>query len=122
MFIIFQPAPFTTADGIEVILALMKDNKYALVPVTVENGDPLLYSVKIKNLFGKDRQLQVDSGDFPTLAGTGLHSESELDGKEMITGFPVSLITYIGRPGRFSSASLITGEGSISRRRAQRDG
>ena len=36
------PSPFTTKDGIEILLALMKDNKYALIPVTVENGDPFI--------------------------------------------------------------------------------
>ncbi len=62
---------------------------------------------------GKDKQLQVDRGDFPTLARTKLHSESELDGKKMITGFPVSLVTYIGRPGRFSSAGFLADDEDI---------
>ena len=91
----------------------MKDNKYALIPVTVENGDPLLYSKRIKSLYGKDRQLQVNSGDFPILSRTGLHSESELDRKDMITGIPVSVITYIGRPGRFSWAGFMADDEDI---------
>jgi len=107
------PSPFTTEDGIEILLAIMKDNKHALIPVTVENGAPLVYSTRIEDLFGKDRQLHVDSGDFPTLARTGLHSESELDGKEMITGFPVSLITYIGQPGKFSRAGFMADDEDI---------
>ena len=88
------PSPLTTKNGLEILLASTKNNQYALLPVTVENGDPLHYSGRIKSVLGKDKQLQVNSGDFPTLAKTGLHSNSELDGKEMITGFPVSLITY----------------------------
>jgi len=55
----------------------------------------------------------VDSGDFPVLAKTGLHSESELDRKEMITGMPVSVITYIGRPGRFSWAGFMADDEDI---------
>jgi hypothetical protein len=91
----------------------MKNNRYALMPVTVENGEPLVYSTRINDLFGKDRQLQVDSGDFPTLARTGLHSESELHSTEIITGFPVSLITYIGRPGRFSMNGFMADDENI---------
>jgi hypothetical protein len=107
------PSPFTTDDGIEILLALMRDNNHALIPVTVENGNPLVYSTRIEDLFGKDRQLHVDSGDFPTLARTGLHSESELDGKEMITGFPVSLVNYIGQPGKFSRAGFMADDEDI---------
>jgi hypothetical protein len=101
------PSPLRTKDGREILLALLKNNQYALIPVTMENGSPLLYSKKIESLFGKDLQLQVDSGDFPSLAKTGLHSEADLDTKDMITGFPVSLITYIGRPQRFSTSGFM---------------
>jgi hypothetical protein len=107
------PSPFITEGGIEILLTLMKNNQYALIPVTVENGTPLVYSTRIEDLFGKDNQIQIDSGDFPALARTGLHSEAELDGKEMITGFPVSLITYIGQPGRFSRAGFMASDEDI---------
>jgi len=107
------PSPFTSKDGSEVLLAVTKDNRFALIPVTVENGNSLHYSKRVKSVFGKDRQLLVDRGDFPTLARTGLHSESELDEKDMITGFPVSLITYIGRPGRFSSAGFMADDEDV---------
>lgn len=107
------PTPFTTENGIEILLTLMKNNKHALIPVTVENGSPLVYSTRIEDLFGKDQQLQINSGDFPTLARTGLHSESELNGKKMITGFPVSLITYIGQPGRLSHAGFMADDEDI---------
>jgi hypothetical protein len=107
------PSPFTTEDGIQILLARLKNNQYALIDVTVENGDPLHYSNRVKSVLGKDQQLQIDKGDFPTLAGTGLHSDLELDGKEMITGFPVTLITYIGRPGRFSYAGFMADDEDI---------
>jgi hypothetical protein len=107
------PSPFATHDGREILLVFTKDKKYALISVTVENGNPLHYSRRIQSLFGKDRQLQVGSGDFPVLAKTGLHSESELEGKDMITGMPISVITYIGRPGRFSGTGFIANDEDI---------
>jgi hypothetical protein len=55
----------------------------------------------------------VDRGDFPALARTGLHAETELDGKGMITGVPVDVITYIGRPGRFSGAGFLADDEDI---------
>lgn len=84
-----------------------------MIPVTIENGNPLHYSKRVKSSFGKDQQLLVDTGDFPTLGQTGVHSESELEAKKMITGFPVSLISYIGRPGRFSGAGFMADDEDI---------
>lgn len=107
------PSPWTTPEGTEVIRVRLKDGRYALIPVTVEKGSPLLYSNRIDSLFGKDNQLHVDSGDFPTLARTGLHAESELAGRGQITGYPVSLITYIGRPGRLSGAGFMADDEDI---------
>jgi hypothetical protein len=107
-------SPFTTEEEQELLLVTMKSNQYALIPVTIENGAPLHYSTRVKSVLGKDQQLLVDTGDFPTLSKTGLHSESELRGKEMITGFPVSLITYIGRPGRFSGAGFMADDEDVT--------
>ncbi|MBN1154253.1 hypothetical protein JXB12_04960 [candidate division KSB1 bacterium] len=110
---LYIPSPYSTADGVELVDALLKDSSHALIPVTVEHGKPLIYSYRVQDLFGKDNQLHIDSGDFPTLARTGLHSEKELNAKEMITGYPVSLITYIGRPGRFSYAGFMAEDEDI---------
>jgi hypothetical protein len=44
---------------------------------------------------------------------TGLHSEAELDAKETITGLPVDVITYIGRPGRYSGAGFMAEDEDI---------
>jgi len=107
------PSPYVAPDGTEIVIALMKNDKYALMPVTVENGSPLLYSGKIPSLFGKDRQLDVERGDFPALAETGLHDDAALDRKAMITGLPVDVITYIGRPGRFSGAGFLASDEDI---------
>jgi hypothetical protein len=107
------PSPFSADDGVEAVVAFTKNNKYALIPVTVTNSSPnLQYGAK---KIGKGKQLEVDADDFPTLAKTGLHSEDELDGTRMITGKPVAEITEIGRPNMSSSEGFMAGdEGIIS--------
>ena len=107
------PSPFKAEDGTETVTVFLKDGRYALILVTVENGDPLLYSRRVGTTFGKDHQLHIDSGDFPELARTGLHSESHLDERKMITGYPVDVITYIGRPGRFSYSGFLAEDEDI---------
>ncbi len=71
------------------------------------------YSYRVSTVYGKDQQLHVNRGDFPALAETGLHSEAELDAKDMITGMPVDVITYIGRPWRFSGAGFMAEDEDI---------
>jgi hypothetical protein len=120
------PSPFRMEDGAEILTAVLKDGRYTLMPVTVENGKPLHYSRRIPSVYGKDQQLYVDRSDFPTLGETGLHADAELDGKITVTGLPVEVITYIGRPGRFSGAgfladdedilSVLTGDNTLVRR------
>jgi hypothetical protein len=107
------PSPYKTEDGVEVVLAVLKDGSCALIPVTVENGAPLHYSKRIQSLYGKDQQLHVDAGNFPALARTGLHSATELEKIERITDIPVSLITTIGRPGGFSYAGFMASDEDI---------
>jgi len=107
-------SPFSHRGGEEMVVAFLRDlNRYAVVPVTVENGEPRLYSSKIRSLFGKDRQLWVDAGDFPDLARTGLHDETALDGKNMITGYPVEIINCIARPRAFSYAGFLAADEDI---------
>lgn len=98
------PSPHTTLDKDEVVTAFMKDGKYAIVPVTVENGRPLNYK---QNLWGKGMQLNVDAVDFPELASTGIHSEAELNRTKTITGRSVVEIIELGRPGSSSGAGFI---------------
>jgi hypothetical protein len=107
------PSPYLTEEGTEILTAILKNGKYVLMPVTVENGKPLHYSYKVGSVYGKDQQLHVNRGDFPTLARTGLHSEAELDAKDMVTGMPVDVITYIGRPWRFSGAGFMAEDEDI---------
>ena len=100
------PSPCTMEDGTEIVVAFTKDEKYVLIPVTVDNGKPLNY--KNKQWYGKGRQLEVDASDFPTLARTGLHSEIELDQIKTITGRSIAEITEIGRPERYSGAGFMS--------------
>ncbi len=83
----------------------MKDDQYALIPVTIENAPPHIPYGGRK--IGKGDQLQVDANDFPTLARTGLHSMEELDAIERITGKPLTDITAIGRPGSSSGEGFL---------------
>ncbi len=106
------PSPYTFM-GDEIVTAMTRDSNYLLIPVTVEDGTPLHYSSRVGSIFGKDRQLEVDRGDFPVMAQTGLHSESDLDRKEEITGFPIALIDCIGHPGALSYAGFLASDEDI---------
>ncbi|MCP4256551.1 MAG: hypothetical protein GY774_03380 [Planctomycetes bacterium] len=107
------PSPYLTEKGTEILTAILKNGKYVFIPVTVENGRPLHYSYRVGSVYGKDQQLHVDRNYFPTMARTGLHSEAELDAKDTITGVPVDVINYIGRPWRFSGAGFMAEDEDI---------
>ncbi len=105
------PSPYTLKDGTEIVVAFTQDEKWVLIPVTIENGKPLNY---IDNQwYGKGRQLEVDASDFPTLARTGLHSEIELKKTKTITGRSIAEITKIGRPERYSGAGFMSHDEDI---------
>ena len=104
------PSPHTTLDAAKVVTAFMKDGKYAIVPATIENGKPLNYK---QNQWGKGRQLEIDAGDFPALARTGLHSEAELSRTKTITGRSIVEIAELGRPGRSSGAGFMSEDEDI---------
>lgn len=106
------PSPYLPEEGTEIVTAMLKNGKYVFIPVTVEHGKRYHYSFRVPWVYGKDNQLYVDNG-FPTLARTGLHSEVELDGKSTITGVPVDVITYIGRPERFSGEGFMADDENI---------
>ncbi len=104
------PSPHTTLETVEVVTAFMKDGKYAIVPVTVENGKPLNYK---QNQWSKGRQLEIDAGDFPALARTSLHSEAELSRTKIIAGRSIVEIAEIGRPGRSSGAGFMSDDEDV---------
>lgn len=95
------PSPYKTKDGHEIVLTSTKDNKYILVPVTLENTER------------KGRQLYVDVDDFPTLARTGYHCEHELDRTRSITGRSIAEITELGRPDRLSTSGFLAEDEDI---------
>jgi len=99
------PSPMTVSNGMEIVIGFTHENRYCLIPVTQENGEPQDY--KNDKWYNKGRQLDIDSSDFPTLAKTGLHSEKELDQINTITGKSISEITQIGRPEEYSGAGFM---------------
>lgn len=107
------PSPYTIEEKMEIVVAFTKDKKYTLMPVTVENGEPMDYRQRQWDKVGKGRQLDVDAQDFPTLARTGLHSEIELDQTKTITGKSSGEITYIGRPERSSGEGFVSHDEDI---------
>lgn len=109
-----QPPPFASplasipeSPGLEVLTVTL-DGRWFLVPVTVENGEPLHDGQG--QSWGKGKQTDVDALDFPTLARTGLHAEAELDSTARITGLPVADITRRARPGAFSNAGFLAAD------------
>lgn len=105
------PSPLYIQENVEIVICFSKDNKYYLVPVAIENGKPLNY--KKNQWWGKGRQLDIDSLDFPTLARTGLHSDKELEQTKTITGKPISKITQIGRPDAYSGVGFMSKDENI---------
>ncbi len=105
------PSPFLSDSGVEVITAYLKDNKYTIIPVTVENRAPhLSYG---SGSIGKGDQFRINSEDFPALAETGLHSEEELDDIKTISGKPISDINADGRPRRLSRTGFLAKDEDI---------
>lgn len=100
------PSPFTTENGMELVVAFTKNKKYALIPVTVASSPLNLQYGREK--IGKGDQLQVDAEDFPTLEKTSLHSEKELEQTKMITGRSISEINEIARPESSSGVGFIS--------------
>ncbi len=104
------PSPYAMKGGIEIIIALTKDNKFTLIPVTVKKGESLGYRERD---WDKIRILEVDAEDFLTLARTGLHSEVELEHTRLITGRSIAEITDSGRPGGSSGEGFMSQEEDI---------
>ena len=103
-------SPYTMADGTEIVVAVTKDHKFILLPVTVKIDEPLGYREKDWDKIGV---LDVDAVDFPTLARTGLHSEIELDYTRRISGLSIAEITESGRPGGSSGEGFMSQEEDI---------
>ena len=57
--------------------------------------------------------MHVDGGDFPDLAKTGLHSEDQLNTKEIITGIPIDVINCTGQPNAYSRTGFMAEDENI---------
>ena len=95
------PSPFRDSIGDEYVIAVNKDGKYAIIPVTLGNDDKIC------------KQLIVDEEDFPELVKTGLHSEIKLNQTENITGWSIEKITKLGQPGGLSHDGFMASDEDI---------
>jgi hypothetical protein len=95
------PSPCRTVDKAEVVVARTAANRWAVIPVTLENSEK------------RGRQLMVDVVDFPALAESGLHSEKELDAAQTITGRSIAEITKLGRPGGLSTDGFMAADEDV---------
>ena len=98
------PSPYRAEDGLEVLTARTEQNDYVLVPVTITPGITVC---------PWEAPLEIDRQDFPALATTGRHSETELDLSRSITGRSLAEITELGRPGRLSSSGFMAEDEDI---------
>ncbi len=89
------PSPFCLPDGKEFVVAVTREEKYAIVPVTLNNDR------------GICQQLIIDTLDFPELITTGLHSEDHLNRIGTITGRSLEEISSLGKPGGLSSGGFL---------------
>lgn len=108
---LIPPSPGTTKEGHEYLVVRTAAGASAVVLVTVENG-PLNLPYGAEKI-GKGEQLKIDSGDFPTLAASGLHSAAELRRTKAITARPVAKITRLGRPGASSGIGFLAADEDI---------
>lgn len=95
------PSPFISLDDHEYVVAVTKENKYAIMCVTLSNKREIC------------PQLIVDTEDFPELARSGLHSEEELNRIKTITGRSLDEINRLGRPEGLSQAGFMAEDENI---------
>ena len=94
------PSPFVTNNQEEYVVAVTKDQKYAIINVSLNND-------------GICPQLIIDAKDFPELAEFGLHSEKRLNELTSITGRSLDEITELGRPNALSQAGFMAHDETI---------
>lgn len=95
------PSPFMSKDGEEYVIAVTREEKYAIIKVTLSNDREIC------------PQLTVDTTDFPLLAQTGLHAEEGLNNIKTITGRSLEEITELGRPDGLSQAGFMAHDENI---------
>jgi hypothetical protein len=90
------PSPLEAPEGMVTVTARLADGPFAIVPVTLSQG-----------------QRFVNGEEFPELARTGLHAEVALANIRTITGRPVAEITALGRPGGLSGEGFMAEDEDI---------
>jgi hypothetical protein len=95
------PSPFINQDSSEFVIAVTREKKYAIFPVTLSNDRDICL------------QLVVDTTDFPLLARTGLHSETRLSQIKTITDRSIEEITNLGRPYGLSQTGFMAQDENI---------
>lgn len=90
------PSPLISSSGEDYVLAVNREDKYAVIRVTPGNTYDIC------------PQLVIDSSDFPELAATGLHGEDRLNQIRTITGRSLDEITRLGRPNGLSQAGFLS--------------
>jgi len=95
------PSPFLMDNEEEFVIAVTKDEKFAIIPVTLRNE---------RNIC---KQLVVDTTDFPHLANYGLHEEMQFKNLQTITGRSVEEITELALPGALSSSGFLAADEDI---------
>lgn len=95
------PSPFTTTDNREYVIALTKNDAYAIIDVTLGDTREIC------------KQRVVDAEDFPYYAENGVHSDRELSGITEITGRSLSDINELARPNGLSQAGFMADDEDI---------
>ena len=94
-------SPFTSSENEEYVVAITKNNTFAIIPVTLSNKR------------GICKQLVVDTLDFPDLVKNGIHSETQLDQIRTITGWSLDTISLLGRPEGLSHSGFMAKDEDI---------
>ena len=95
------PSPFVDQKGEEFVIAVTKEKKFAIIPVTLSNERQIC------------RQLEIDTLDFPSLGLTGLHNEEQLEQVKTITGRTLREITELARPNGLSQSGFMAEDENI---------
>lgn len=95
------PSPFADRMGNELVTAVTKEDKFAVMRVNLNNTD------------GICRQLVVDTADFPELVQKGLHDVSRLKTLRTITGRTLEEITESAKPGQLSQGGFMAADEDI---------
>ncbi|MBT8395304.1 MAG: hypothetical protein HKO81_06890 [Flavobacteriaceae bacterium] len=94
-------SPFISKNLNEYVVAITREDKYAIIDVTLGNDDKIC----VQNI--------IDTLDFPHLAKTGLHSEVNLNSIKTITGRSIEEITELARPNGLSQAGFMAKDETI---------